>query len=154
MDVIVSTHSRAKAAASSQFVVTGIIRSFNTQPREGGCQCGKTERQRRRSFNTQPREGGCTQANKVSGLIGIVSTHSRAKAAADYLNAKGYAITWFQHTAARRRLQCKLKIVLFCCLVSTHSRAKAAAIEKILLKSITYGFNTQPREGGCRVKAK
>ena len=84
---------------------------------------------------------------------GYVSTHSRAKAAADYLNAKGYAITWFQHTAARRRLQCKLKIVLFCCLVSTHSRAKAAAIEKILLKSITYGFNTQPREGGCHFRA-
>ena len=35
--------------------------------------------------------------------------------------------------------------------VSTHSRAKAAAPTHTNLTITIYSFNTQPREGGCRV---
>ena len=37
-------------------------------------------------------------------------------------------------------------------MVSTHSHPKVAANRKILLKTITYSFNTQPPEGGCHLQ--
>ena len=79
--IVVSTHSRAKAAAVIRSILQILGKSFNTQPREGGCV-----------------HGGGGEVNIVS-----VSTHSRAKAAAFpscfiFFNKK------FQHTAARRRL--------------------------------------------------
>ena len=56
-------------------------------------------------FNTQPREGGCPPPLPGLPLAPLVSTHSRAKAAAAGVNVIDYR-----------------GIV-----VSTHSRAKAAA---------------------------
>ena len=59
--------------------------------------------------------------------IEIVSTHSRAKAAAtNPLNAF-WKKAQFQHTAARRRLQYEKDNFGEVSTVSTHSRAKAAA---------------------------
>ena len=57
--VLVSTHSRPKAAGSHSRLVSGCIGSFNTQPPEGGWGC---------PFLTDDSTGG-------------VSTHSRPKAA-------------------------------------------------------------------------
>ena len=147
----VSTHSRAKAAASSLTKSTQCISRFNTQPREGGCvqsvfldntpiQFQHTAARRRLlnsmfnhssynpSFNTQPREGGCDLAYIGNILIAWVSTHSRAKAAAFVTTMVSPSLT-FQHTAARRRLLIKNSFIIF----------------KFL------SFNTQPREGGCKV---
>ena len=42
-------------------------------------------------------------------------------------NLSKILILWFQHTAARRRLQMKIKAILAVKRVSTHSRAEAAA---------------------------
>ena len=58
-----------------------MFKSFNTQPREGGCDLNRFVIANRYSFNTQPREGGCQVKFKVRQYW-QVSTHSRAKAAA------------------------------------------------------------------------
>ena len=83
MDVIVSTHSRAKAAANALLRACSAFSCFNTQPREGGCVSASDfldvnyvsthSRAKaaapfhgvvfklRTGFNTQPREGGCSK---------------------------------------------------------------------------------------------
>ena len=79
---IVSTHSRLKAAGSTIQPLVPRLKSFNTQPPEGGW------------FDV---------------LLGItnlqVSTHSRPKAAARRQAWRTVSLR-FQHTAARRRLYC------------------------------------------------
>ena len=67
-------------------------------------------------------------AKRFASIGGQVSTHSRAKAAANDLNQMPHVIT-----------------------VSTHSRAKAAAKTCDDYGKFSVGFNTQPREGGCIV---
>ena len=82
MDRAVSTHSHPKVAAITPQTCRPVARSFNTQPREGGCSARTTAPDERNpvsthsrakaaakllkilflsslSFNTQPREGGC-----------------------------------------------------------------------------------------------
>ena len=78
---LVSTHSRAEAAAG------------------GFCDLTKQER----SFNTQPRGGGCQTDSFSDALLAYVSTHSRAEAAASGIVIYR-SVKMFQHTAARRRL--------------------------------------------------
>ena len=76
------------------------------------------------SFNTQPPEGGWIAA-AVAAFIGLVSTHSRLKAAGDSKT---------------------LKPLIF--QVSTHSRLKAAGWTACSKGSARVCFNTQPPEGG------
>ena len=98
------------------------------------------------SFNTQPPEGGCLACRRISSVQ-----------------------SWFQHTAARRRLQilssaywpligfntqppeggCRpLLRQTIQPIVSTHSRPKAAG--RYFSKPYPpLSFNTQPPEGGC-----
>ena len=169
---------------------------FNTQPRGGGCRlravfywrirmfqhtaarrrlllAGLPTSQFIACFNTQPRGGGCRLDTTKDLIAEIVSTHSRAEAAAT--NGKlPYQEILFQHTAARRRLLGKFEIfsilLLFqhtaarrrllnqdcdgkiCHTVSTHSRAEAAAIGFEKKEDISGGFNTQPRGGGCHIR--
>ena len=147
--ILVSTHSRAEAAA---------------QPLKAWfpLRCG---------FNTQPRGGGCI-LDCILLIFSWVSTHSRAEAAARsqatsfsrilmfqhtaarrrllYKTVQYGLVTLFQHTAARRRLPLasfsvgclsgfqhtaarrRLHIITITCfidgVVSTHSRAEAAAV--------------------------
>ena len=56
---------------------------------------------------------------------------------------------WFQHTAARRRLQHRITKINKNAPVSTHSRAEAAAATFQQFFDGKNGFNTQPRGGGC-----
>ncbi|EFC86903.1 hypothetical protein NEIMUCOT_06682 [Neisseria mucosa ATCC 25996] len=120
----VSTHSRPKAAGSTDAYTGGSIHGFNTQPPEGGWMpCGESvgtdwvsTHSRPKAaggslyglntacscFNTQPPEGGWVRTCR-KGLCTAVSTHSRPKAA----GAGDRFYQWqmqFQHTAARRRL--------------------------------------------------
>ena len=67
----------------------------------------------------------------VSQSPEIVSTHSRAKAAARLKKFKSNLSDLFQHTAARRRLHALISLTPGSNLVSTHSRAKAAALTKL-----------------------
>ena len=101
----------------------------------------------------------------------VVSTHSRAEAAAEVKTASGANLV-FQHTAARRRLLNARGEPLAIEPVSTHSRAEAAALGRDFALhelavsthsraeaaarpcSSSWGssasFNTQPRGGGCQ----
>ena len=97
----VSTHSRPKAAGAA------AEKYFN----------------KLLGFNTQPPEGGWT-ADVEETVKETVSTHSRPKAAGSK-TAKTFTSSWFQHTAARRRL--------------------VLVGERV---SFVGGFNTQPPEGG------
>ena len=99
---------------------------FNSQPPEGGCHGQTHSRQSICSFNSQPPEGGC---------IGISAWPRRH--------------SWFQLTAARRRLP-DLGIGFSRSLrVSTHSRPKAAASNAHSVVARNNRFNSQPPEGGC-----
>ena len=125
-DCNISTHSRPKVAATWAFLLPETRRSFNTQPRGGGCltwadvrsglgwfQHTAARRRLRRNtsskarcskcFNTQPPEGGCSN---MSGQIygqAYVSTHSHPKVAAAHLYLR-LLFFLFQHTATRRWL--------------------------------------------------
>ena len=80
-----------------------LIRSFNTQPPEGGWAHGGISAIDNGSFNTQPPEGGWFRVKTFIALDFVVSTHSRPKAA-------GYEIPVEPEPVP----------------VSTHSRPKAA----------------------------
>ncbi len=101
----VSTHSRAEAAAPCSQMHNVLLMSFNTQPRGGGCVDRTGFRPRDERFNTQPRGGGCPLLRKFGIISILVSTHSRAEAA-----AWSYLMQFNQRGP-----------------VSTHSRAEAAA---------------------------
>ena len=80
----------------------GLIVSTHSRPKAAACKRRK-ERFRLQSFNTQPPEGGCMRYAHFAPSH-LVSTHSRPKAAANpWFTAASK--NWFQHTAARRRLQ-------------------------------------------------
>ncbi len=99
----VSTHSRPKAAGFSCRVVMVVVLLFQ-----------HTAARRRLellhsflfefndvSTHSRPKAAGINQAGKY--VVTIVSTHSRPKAAGHVANIMRIN-DWFQHTAARRRL--------------------------------------------------
>ena len=74
-------HTAARRRLHAKGATSASSRSFNTQPREGGCLMDRFTDSTWIGFNTQPREGGCSRwAGK--NIEFDVSTHSRAKAAA------------------------------------------------------------------------
>ena len=124
----VSTHSRPKAAAlvlpsnvwlqqfqhtaarrrlGFQTTLSGRAARFNTQPPEGGCIRVSCFNRCDCRFNTQPPEGGWAMAALMTDNPSV-STHSRPKAA-EILELLVEIIKEFQHTAARRRLRCKIR---------------------------------------------
>ena len=124
---IVSTHSRAEAAAKYlpvqtfykmvfqhtaarrrlRFLSIGVrpTNSFNTQPRGGGCSPRPVEQKHQARFQHTAARRRLRVWVNVFTPYGVVSTHSRAEAAA-IAGAVFFATVFaFQHTAARRRLQ-------------------------------------------------
>ena len=98
-------------------------------------------------FNTQPPEGGWAAPNQCAA-IGFWFQHTAARRRLDFFSFNTQPNGLFQHTAARRRLVVLSADVCILPHVSTHSRPKAAghvAVEKWLKGG---GFNTQPPEGG------
>ena len=89
--VVVSTHSRPKAAACPSLEDNPVLSCFNTQPPEGGCAPPPPEKTpkrlfqhtaarrrlrriqkntaRRCRFNTQPPEGGCAVTGEQADII-------------------------------------------------------------------------------------
>ena len=78
--MLVSTHSRLKAAGNFFVLFQKSINSFNTQPPEGGWLCANFGADGILCFNTQPPEGGWAPARYRIAFL-PVSTHSRLKAA-------------------------------------------------------------------------
>ena len=99
--------------------------STHSRPKAAGKRCS-AKPNTRGSFNTQPPEGGWVNAYPIYDWH-VVSTHSRPKAAGMPFAPCARATTWFQHTAARRRLE--------------GFRQTSAS---------RFCFNTQPPEGGWR----
>ena len=100
-----------------------------------------------RSFNTQPPEGGWTTLRLPEpDQTRFQHTAARRRLAA-WINRRGYRLR-FQHTAARRRLGLWLTVNTIGSAVSTHSRPKAAGFRPIRLFPARQSFNTQPPEGG------
>ena len=95
-------HTAARRRLSRALQAFGIRRCFNTQPPEGGWQPVGNGGRPDCGFNTQPPEGGWRDSRESVPSI-LVSTHSRPKAAARPRRG-GRRKSWFQHTAARRRL--------------------------------------------------
>ena len=123
--LLVSTHSRPKAAGCASSTIRTAPSGFNTQPPEGG-------------WNFE----------RDNDVFCFVSTHSRPKAAG---RTSWHATKWaslFQHTAARRRLGMAQQKELPWVAVSTHSRPKAAGSRPYLTLCVFVCFNTQPPEGG------
>ena len=77
----------------------------------------------------------------------FISTHSRAKAAGEWLENHGFLRVISTHSRAKAAGRHKLHPLL-ALLISTHSRAKAAGIFDNLTRVVTEHFNSQPREGG------
>ena len=118
----VSTHSRPKAAGSRLRACASSWLFQHTAARRRlassiVCNIGAC------SFNTQPPEGGCLQIYTKCNFH-RVSTHSRPKAAVIFSH-RHLNRFWFQHTAARRRLN----------VLKPQKHQKNS-------------FNTQPPEGG------
>ena len=99
----VSTHSRPKAAGSTN----------------------NRKRSTRLSFNTQPPEGGWL-ANRFYSDLNRMFQHTAARRRLENCINSGVYQLLFQHTAARRRLGFCLPSASNFSLVSTHSRPKAA----------------------------
>ena len=122
---LVSTHSRAEAAATGKVKRRNRTRCFNTQPRGGGCKKSGGHKMQPSCFNTQPRGGGCICENQATSYA-LVSTHSRAEAAAydrlNYLNR--------------------------CSCFNTQPRGGGCTYAYLIQTKIK-SFNTQPRGGGC-----
>ena len=95
-------HTAARRRLDTQKNLFCFLCCFNTQPPEGGWGNAFTFAPAHDCFNTQPPEGGW-----ANPLIGVLAS------------------AWFQHTAARRRLDSAARPCKWC-----------------------YGFNTQPPEGG------
>ena len=96
-------HTAARRRLAERRMYRLRLGSFNTQPPEGGWHpCGQ-ESYTRGCFNTQPPEGGWEPQSRHHLIC-----------------------TWFQHTAARRRLGRWHAALRSAYKVSTHSRPKAA----------------------------
>ena len=78
--------------------------------------------------------------------------HTAARRRLECGKAAFQVAVMFQHTAARRRLAFHMEIILIRQWVSTHSRPKAAGLTGLLLLWRHYRFNTPPPEGGWQGK--
>ena len=96
--MIVSTHSRPKAAGVWANTQSFTVSSFNTQPPEGGWPFSFVLVRGNPCFNTQPPEGGWALTPESLAWV-RVSTHSRLKAAGPSSICPKLAER-FQHTAA------------------------------------------------------
>ena len=123
--LIVSTHSRPKAAGKLLANrATNILR-----------------------FNTQPPEGGWMTPYNVDDIV-LVFQHTAARRRLGPLVCLAVASYQFQHTAARRRLVDCVRGQAIFRVVSTHSRPKAAGFTHARSCTDYRCFNTQPPEGG------
>ena len=122
----VSTHSRPKAAGSSEPQPNITSPSFNTQPPEGGWVISSFRPSLIDCFNTQPPEGGWRIGRPFLAALWL-----------------------FQHTAARRRLGDGVVAFGKARQVSTHSRPKAAGQAFLLLPPVLrVSTHSRPKAAG------
>ena len=171
----VSTHSRPKAAGERHEHHCPHRRRFNTQPPEGGWTSSNLPSASSLKFQhtaARRRLGHTATADLCSGLfqhtaarrrlvmiwlrIGLLRRfqHTAARRRLDAGQHSRLAYAQFQHTAARRRLVHHLKTLFMTDTVSTHSRPKAAGFLNRVYARCLLGFNTQPPEGGWKLRPR
>ena len=124
--IVVSTHSRPKAAGSASSCVNTWSSGFNSQPPEGGWLSQLAKASILCRFNSQPPEGGwvCLIARAINEAT-------------------------FQLTAARRRLVFGSIVRPAFNDVSTHSRPKAAgSVIKRLKRYVKVSTHSRPKAAG------
>ena len=135
----VSTHSRPKAAGGLRNVSKIAELSFNTQPPEGGWLLLMSLTLLPVCFNTQPPEGGWDGLRWLRGFCPCFNTQPPEGGWAITISPSGFWV-WFQHTAARRRLDPDNTLMDFSNTVSTHSRPKAAGPKVVAKFVVVFGF--------------
>ena len=112
-----------------------VIASFNTQPPEGGCPWPQCDRPGGHRFQHTAARRRLPAALELARTYGLVSTHSRPKAAASLVEQRGPQSGVSTHSrpkAAAHGIRFFVRVEN----VSTHSRPKAAALKMGLLKLI------------------
>ena len=165
----VSTHSRPKAAGVCAYRNYGRVDSFNTQPPEGGWVATSATVVISGRFQHTAARRRLVSNRELQGVTGLVSTHSRPKAAGyerDRINGEFASFNtqppeggWmsknrtsiterlFQHTAARRRLD--LPRCGMCKTGCFNTQPPEGGWAKWKPQKTTDNrFNTQPPEGG------
>ena len=122
----VSTHSHPKVAAFIVFTSRHLIAVSTHSHPKVAADLTLIVGELTTCFNTQPPEGGCTTRRSKIAAFGR-----------------------FQHTATRRWLHDTTIENSGFWPVSTHSHPKVAAFGDKIDQKINYSFNTQPPEGGC-----
>ena len=102
-------------------------------------------------FNTQPPEGGWVSRSSLSTRR-FEFQHTAARRRLGLPSTLCSPALMFQHTAARRRLALSLLVRHGNITVSTHSRPKAAGRFYKRCSLSKPCFNTQPPEGGWKIK--
>ena len=147
---VVSTHSRAEAAAVAAVVFYCRLFSVSTHSRaEAAAPHLLGLPSTRITVSTHSRAEAAANGDVIvlGGLA--VSTHSRAEAAAATKAATSKPIGVSTHSRAEAAAYVQWFGFVFPSLVSTHSRAEAAA-QPVMRRPVPLArFNTQPRRGGC-----
>ena len=152
--VYVSTHSRAEAAALALII---------TIYKDGGFQHTAARRRLpvtvfhhqnwRRRFNTQPRGGGCLHITVAVRPGELVSTHSRAEAAATHIGQAPSPSGGFNTQPRGGGCKWLIKPTCTCACFNTQPRGGGCIHTAQRVFAISC-FNTQPRGGGCSLPKK
>ena len=191
----VSTHSRPKAAGRKKVIGEDKVHRFNSQPPEGGWLEMIAHKIARILFQLTAarrrldgRRAGLSREDKVSthsrpkaaGILGVVGAHeptcfnsqppeggwgspaqidsvsswfqlTAARRRLDGVLPASVILRKFQLTAARRRLGVKMLRGLSASAVSTHSRPKAAGTVRIqYVNNATVSTHSRPKAAGRR----
>ena len=149
--ILVSTHSRPKAAAFLSSVRHRSLHGFQHTAARRRLLHENVIVDLYDMVSTHSRPKAAALAATCCKLTRLVSTHSRPKAAASPFVGCATAMTGFNTQPPEGG--CLMTNVLYSAAryVSTHSRPKAAAEHERIGILRTACFNTQPPEGGCVV---
>ncbi len=147
--MFVSTHSRPKAAGQVFYTKNQArLVSTHSRPKAAGRQDNCLPLQVA-CFNTQPPEGGW-RLNKIQAGFCVWFQHTAARRRLEASDNDGVQSHRFQHTAARRRLDGYKSVVVRTVRVSTHSRPKAAGeAECARLLNQLVSTHSRPKAAGC-----
>ena len=151
---IVSTHSRAEAAAKMTLKRNKKSWFQHTAARRR-LLLGSTSFFYNPKVSTHSRAEAAAECKLFYDTTGQPFQHTAARRRLpEYRFAIALARETFQHTAARRRLPQSALLNFHETSVSTHSRAEAAALSSKCARKPFSRFNTQPRGGGCTLPKK
>ena len=145
--ILVSTHSRLKAAGRQDNPILSASLCFNTQPPEGGWMASALRSSTSSCFNTQPPEGGWLHKISKMGRLLVFQHTAARRRLVEYIQE--YNRIFFVSTHSRPKAAGKDHDAPVSSLfVSTHSRPKAAGTPCGTYPAGLESFNTQPPEGG------